>query len=215
MIILPSPQGTELYLSQIIDNLHDLAQIFGADTETIVNYAQRHFKSSHRQHEWLTVRAMLRQIFGADASISYDKNGKPYLNISESDAKNISISHSKTHAVILISNQQNIGVDIELISSRVLNLAHRIAQDCEFPNDYNSMPLEKKSEYLTTLWTVKEAVYKSLPNQTNVDLLTDIIVTPFQLVTVPISIDVNVQGYANSCKVFTQRYCDNIVTICE
>ena len=216
---------TTLYVSQIIDNLHDLAQYFGADTEEMVNYAQRHFKSSHRQWEWLTVRAMLRHALGPDARIEYEENGKPILKFNaqlrssrerqssmvtpagvasgspvvaqrsgvqkprersangQSSMVNgqlsmvnrqssmVSISHSKSHAALLLSPHSNIGVDIEQVSERILRLADRIAQPDELPSDWQSLTPEQQARHLTTLWTIKEALYKSLDHQDGVDLL--------------------------------------------
>ncbi|MBP5628618.1 MAG: 4'-phosphopantetheinyl transferase superfamily protein [Bacteroidaceae bacterium] len=211
---------TTLYVSQIIDNLHDLAQYFGADTEEMVNYAQRHFKSSHRQREWLTVRAMLRHALGPDASIEYEESGKPILKFNaqlrdsrerqssmfnvqcsmfngqlQSSRENlhllsakpvqilqassrakrqcsmVSISHSKSHAALLLSSHRNIGVDIEQISERILRLADRIAQPDELPSNWQSLTPEQQARHLTTLWTIKEALYKSLDHQDGIDLL--------------------------------------------
>ena len=211
---------TTLYVSQIIDNLHDLAQYFGADTEEMVNYAQLHFKSSHRQREWLTVRAMLRHALGPDARIEYEENGKPILKFNaqlrdsrerqssmfnvqcsmfnaqlRSSRENlhllsakpvqilqassrtkcqcsmVSISHSKSHAALLLSSHRNIGVDIEQISERILRLADRIAQPDELPSDWQSLTPEQQARHLTTLWTIKEALYKSLDHQDGIDLL--------------------------------------------
>ncbi len=176
---------TTLYVSQIIDNLHDLAQYFGADTEEMVNYAQRHFKSSHRQWEWLTVRAMLRHALGPDARIEYEESGKPILKFNaqlrssrerqssmfNAQCSMVSISHSKSHAALLLSPHSNIGVDIEQVSERILRLADRIAQPDELPSDWQSLTPEQQARHLTTLWTIKEALYKSLDHQDGVDLL--------------------------------------------
>ena len=183
---------TTLYVSQIIDNLHDLAQYFGADTEEMVNYAQRHFKSSHRQWEWLTVRAMLRHALGPDARIEYEESGKPILKFNaqlrssrerqssmfngqlsmvNGQCSMVSISHSKSHAALLLSPHSNIGVDIEQVNERILRLADRIAQPDELPSDWQSLTPEQQARHLTTLWTIKEALYKSLDHQDGVDLL--------------------------------------------
>ena len=51
----------------------------------------RNFKSDSRKREFLTVRALLQELFPAEKLlINYSKNGKPNL----SGKKNISISHT-------------------------------------------------------------------------------------------------------------------------
>ncbi len=142
----------------------------GADTETLVNYAQRHFKARHRQSEWLTVRAMVWQMLGPDAQITYDDLGRPRLDGSD---LTISISHSKTHAVVALSRLPHLGVDIERMSPRILPLRQRIARADELPADFDEYPPERQIRLLTMLWTIKEAVYKCLPDQ-ELDMLTDI-----------------------------------------
>ena len=166
--------NTTLYVSQIIDTLPDLAQYFGADTEEIVNRAQRQFKSKHRQWEWLTVRAILRHALGPDATIEYEESGKPLVLPITGERRGglyISISHSKSHAALLLSTHKNIGVDIEQVSDRILRLADRIAQPGELPADWDTLTPQQQAHHLTTLWTIKEALYKSLDNQSSIDLL--------------------------------------------
>lgn len=230
MLILPSPAGSKLYVSQIIDNLPDLAQIFGADTETIVNQAQRHFKSEHRRNEWLTVRAMLRQALGSDVQIEYNASGKPRLSrkaeiSDDTEAGNdrtpatqephevsLSISHSKTHVALLLANSSQAGVDIERIHPRILTLASRILQPDEMPPDYSSMSDKDKATYLTSVWTIKEAVYKSVSSQNNFDLLSDTRITPLCVSNLPTLVSVKIKGETNLSYVYCQEYCGNIVS---
>ena len=209
---------TVLYVSQIIDNLNDLAQYFGADTEEIVNHAQRHFKAKHRQCEWLTVRAMLRHALGPDARIQYAPSGKPLLTLNFSTPHrggagrgSVSVSHSKTHAALLLSENSHIGVDIECVSDRILRLAARIAQPSELPANFTAMSDDQKARHLTTLWTIKEAVYKSLDNHEGFDLLTDVTVTPDTILTLPATAEVTVKGIATPLQVYCQLYEGNII----
>ena len=202
LIPLNAPNYSQLYVSQIIDNLPDLAFYFGADTETVVNYAQRHFKAPHRQWEWLTIRAMLRHALGPSARIDYLPTGKPQLSFKFQDSGSkldsdlnpvrdrqtfnfqlstlnfISLSHSKTHAALLLSASPHVGVDIETVSPRILRLASRIAQPCELPASFAALSDDEKARHLTILWTIKEATYKSLDDQSGVNLLQDITVAP-------------------------------------
>lgn len=165
-----------LYVHPIIWELSDFAKIFGGNTETIVNKAQRQFKSVVRQCEWLTTRAMLHTIFGQEINVGYTTEGKPFLCVGK---LSLSISHSKTHVAVLLSDMCNIGVDIEQIGNRILRLASRIASTDEFPAYYNDLDDRRKAELLTALWTTKEAVYKSLNNQSEYNILSDIKVVAY------------------------------------
>ena len=134
METLYNDSHSTLYVHPIIWELSDFAKIFGGNTETIVNKAQRQFKSVVRQCEWLTTRAMLHTIFGQE---------------------------------------------IEQIDNRILRLASRIASTDEFPAYYNDLDDRRKAELLTALWTTKEAVYKSLNNQSEYNILSDIKVVAY------------------------------------
>lgn len=171
MEILHSDKNCKLFVSPIIITLNDFSHYFGSKTETIVNQAQRKFSSKHRQCEWLTTRAMLYKIFNKPVNIAYNKDGKPHI---ENEAYNISISHSKNYVALLLSSMSCIGVDIEEISPRISRLEHRIMQECEIPHEYNKFSLIEKQKFLTCLWTIKEAAYKSLKSQDNINILTDI-----------------------------------------
>lgn len=250
--------GSSLYVSQIIDNLHDLAPYLGADTETIVNHIQRHCHSPRRQWERLTVRAMLRQALGPEAAITYEESGRPMLKSQISTAKQsrelafavgeaganlagkfeseagaagvslsrrrvtepqachsnpqyLSISHSKTHAALLLSSHKDIGVDIEQVSPRILRLADRLAQPIELPTDFAALSPEQQARYLTTLWTVKEAVYKSLDSQLGIDMLRDIVATPQPPGTFPTEITATVKGQAAPRTVHVMDYHGDIL----
>lgn len=189
--------GVSIFTSQITDNLSDLAPLFGGNAETVINAAQRRFRSPRRLAERLTVDAMISAIIGPGAALCHTESGKPYIqhaDINEKDADisikdtdlsikdtdiNVSISHSRTHAALLLCNRPHCGVDIELPSSRILKLERRIALPEEIPADISNYDENKRILWLTLLWTIKEAVYKSVENQSDFDILTDICATSF------------------------------------
>lgn len=196
--------GLCIYTSQITDNLSDLAPFFGANAETVINAAQRQFRSPHRLAERLTVEAMICAVMGKEARLSHTKSGRPYVEYDKpyveydkpnvdcgrpkdgcdkpSDKCNgacISISHSRTHAALLVCNRHHCGVDIETLSPRILNVGSRIALPEEQSAVAESSSEENRILTLTALWTIKEAVYKSVENQEDFDILTDICVPAF------------------------------------
>lgn len=209
MVLIRNDKNYQIFASQIIDNIHDLAQFLGADTETIVNQVQRTCKSKHRQDEQLTVRAMLRNVCGPDVYVEHTDVGKPILVNCD---KSISISHSKSHVVIILSDNCNLGIDIERISNRILKLSSRIALPKELTLNFDALSIDEKTKYLTALWTIKEAVYKSLVNQENIDLLTDIVASPTNLCELPLEVEVKIKGYDNSVVAHCSEFEGNILT---
>lgn len=195
MEALYSDSCCKLYIHPIITELSNFAKFFGGETETIVNSVQRSFKSIHRQCERLTARAMLHDVFGRFVEISYTPEGKPLLDTAGTA---ISISHSKTHVAVLLSTQPCAGVDIEVVSPRVLRLGQRIASPEELPNGYDLFDEERKVRALIALWTAKEAAYKSLDAQAGINMLSDIRGTAYNEET-DLPAKVSVKEYGDLC----------------
>ena len=172
-------KDTTLYISPIIKLYGDYVKFFGKDAETIINYAQRHFKSISRQNEWLTTRCILYAIYGCD-NIIYSTDGKPSLKSGE---PHISISHSKTHVAVLLSRFPHVGVDIEKIDDKVLGFCQRFLSAEILPKQYLDFNNAQKAKLMIALWTAKEAVYKSIENQNAINLLKDITITRYNKTT--------------------------------
>ena len=85
--------------------------------------------------------------------ILYKESGKPYL----SHDVNISISHSYDWLVVLFSyNGVDIGVDIEKIRDKILNIKDKFLSEKEL-EDLKDGLIEKYIAY----WCTKEAIYKA------------------------------------------------------
>ena len=209
MEVVVNNSDCKIIISQIIDNLNDLASFFGPATETIVNQAQRRFKSLHRHREWLTSRAILRAELGKDVEVAYHACGRPQLC---GNNLNISISHSKTHVAVMLSHYNNIGVDIESPSARIKSLQSRIACQKELPVAFDILNQDIQIAHLTTLWTIKEAAYKSMPLQDGVDMLRDIVVNGSAVLCAPCASHYRIKGLAEACIAHTFLYQDNYCT---
>ena len=57
----------------------------------------KEFKSNSRKVEFLSVRALLAELVGKEASIVYNKNNKPFI---KDGSRFISISHSDRKSVV-------------------------------------------------------------------------------------------------------------------
>jgi 4'-phosphopantetheinyl transferase len=91
--------------------------------------------------------------------ISYDEHNKPFL-IGRSE--HISISHSHKWLVVVLHKTCSVGVDVELIREKVLNIKHKFVADDELA--YAAADIEM----ITLLWSAKEAIYKAYGKK-NVD----------------------------------------------
>ena len=124
------------------------------------------FKTEKRKKEFLASRLLVQEI-SQNTIITYNEFGAPELD----NGKYISISHSKEMVAIIISEQQ-VGMDVEQISEKVLHLSSKFVSE----NNLNNLNKEKA----TLIWCCKEAIFK-LHQKGNVDFKEDIKLTPFSL----------------------------------
>jgi len=104
------------------------------------------FKSDNRKKEYLAVRALLYEMLLKAPEITHNDVGKPLL-----DGYNISISHTKGYAAVILSEKLNVAVDIEYISDRVQKILERFIRTDEFAETLKEQLLH---------WCAKETVYK-------------------------------------------------------
>ncbi len=110
-------------------------------------------KYEKRRREWIASKFLIEKYCGADKRVVYDENGKPLLN---DGSFNISISHTGDYVALLASKSKLVGVDIEKISNKVLDLKERFMTDEELTkisvgNELNDVLLH---------WCAKEAAFK-------------------------------------------------------
>lgn len=105
------------------------------------------FTSMQRKREVLAVRCLLNNIFGHYVGLNHNKDGKPYLE----NGYNISISHSKDVATVIVSSKRKVAIDVEYISQRVERIVSRLLREDENPQN-----LIEEILY----WCTKETLYK-------------------------------------------------------
>jgi phosphopantetheinyl transferase len=83
---------------------------------------------------------------------------KPFL---EKEQYHFSISHGGNFAAAIVSSKYRVGVDIELVSPRIVAISHKFLHPAEkaFLNDWTDLP-KMHLELTTVMWSAKEAVYK-------------------------------------------------------
>lgn len=105
------------------------------------------FTSMQRKREVLAVRCLLNNIFSHYIGLNHNKDGKPYLE----NGYNISISHSKDIATVIVSPKRKVAIDVEYISQRVERVVSRLLREDENPQN-----LIEEILY----WCTKETLYK-------------------------------------------------------
>jgi 4'-phosphopantetheinyl transferase len=131
------------------------------------------FRSNSRKQEFLSVRALLKELLGDEARIVYNKNNKPFL---KDGTHFISISHSHNLTSILLSKTEKVGIDLEYMSTNItafafkfLNRKEKITKDREL-----------KKYHLYIHWCAKESLYK-ICDKEGISLRRDITIEPFEV----------------------------------
>lgn len=120
--------------------------------------------------EKAATRVLLNQLTHKEVQIAYNMNGKPYLmNYPE----NISISHTKGYAAVILSKSMHTGIDIEYISDRVERIRSRFVSDNEYINP------DRSAIHLLLHWSAKETIYKALSVE-GIDLKKDFHIEKFE-----------------------------------
>lgn len=114
------------------------------------------FKSDSRKLEFLSVRILLRemlQMLGCSEAqiqrvgdIGHNSVGKPLLK-----GYNISVSHTKGYAALILSKAREVAVDIEYYSDRVKRIASKFLRKDEKASDLDALLVH---------WCSKETIYK-------------------------------------------------------
>lgn len=83
---------------------------------------------------------------------------KPYL---PGERYHFSISHCGNYAAAIASDHKRVGVDIEMITPRMLDIAHKFLNPDEkaFLSEYELIT-QVHLQLLTVIWSAKESIYK-------------------------------------------------------
>lgn len=121
---------------------------------------------NNRQKETAAVYALLNEMLGRGGwIIDHEDSGKPILRHSDME---ISISHTKNYASIILSKQNRVAVDIEYISDRICKIedkfmrgdeqaySRKLMQQIAIAKNSNT----NKACILLLFWCAKETMYK-------------------------------------------------------
>jgi len=129
------------------------------------------FKNHRRKLEWLSVRVLLNTLTQKNNNIVYNGNRKPFL---ADKSYHISISHSDHYAAVIISAQNNVGIDIEKIQPKITHIAEKFINRTEFQHIESS----NKIYHLYIYWCAKEALYKMFDKK-DISFKDNIFIEPF------------------------------------
>ncbi len=152
----------QIDLDQLADKQQLLASLLSADEQA---RAERFKFLLHRQRYSLA-RTYLRKVLSLyidvvpqDIIFSYGPQGKPFLSDYE---LSFNLSHSHNQTIIAVTQQGEVGVDIEKIATEFKEgIAQRFFSDSEY-EVLLSLPAAEKAAAFYHIWSKKEALIKAL-----------------------------------------------------
>ncbi len=161
----------EIAVWQVTESEEELLNLISVPTDEMEEIML--FRSESQRRQKLAVRALLNEVFEDKMYLNHHDNGKPYL---ENCVTNISITHTDKYVAIIISDDDELGIDIESLD-RDFTAVEKKALSEEEIDDLDD---EKKNEQLAIYWCAKEAIFKRM-SQNRVDFAEQIEVEKFNL----------------------------------
>lgn len=134
------------------------------------------YQTIPKRVQWLASRYVIRRLVDTPEFIDLqkDKFGKPILKNQEG---HVSLTHTNAMVAGIINKNCHVGIDLELIRENIDRVAHKFVNDTE----WTGVPeQEKRIEYLITIWSAKEAMYK-LYGSKMLDFRENMIIDPFTI----------------------------------
>lgn len=131
-------------------------------------------KHPMKKLHWLSSRLLLRILMNnprAFIHLESDERGKPVIH---NFPVKISISHSAELSALLLSENLEVGIDIEKIDRKIKNIQHKFLREEELQNISGDHHLE----HIYVYWCAKEAMYK-LHGRKQLDFREHLFVEPF------------------------------------
>lgn len=156
---------------EITETRDELLSMLSVENQEEANSHLSNIRSKKRQLEWLSIRVVLQILTNDSKTVKHTPQGQPFLS---DNSYQISISHSKDYAVVLLHKHKRVGVDIENYSNRVLKIEKRFISDDEYIDP------ENRTVHLILHWCAKETLYK-LMDSTKIIFKEHLHVHPFKI----------------------------------
>ena len=150
------------------DELRSLVSVPTDEMEEILLYRNE----NHRKQK-LAVRALINEMFEEKMYLNHHDNGKPYL---ENSVTNISITHTDKYVAVIISDDDELGIDVESLDRDFSAVEKKALSEDEI----DDLEKEKRNEQLAIYWCAKEAIFKRM-SQNRVDFAEQIEVEKFNV----------------------------------
>lgn len=164
-------QDCLLGIWEITETRDELMNMLSAENQEKANTYLSSIKSKKRELEWLSIRIILQILTNDNKTVKHKPDGQPYLS---DNSYQISISHSRDYAVVLLHKHKKVGVDIENYSDRILKIEKRFMSDDEYIDPSNRIL------HLIIHWCAKETLYK-LMNSTEIIFKEHLRIHPFKI----------------------------------
>lgn len=148
--ITPNPT-TQVYIWKVEESVEELEK--NVNLTPYCRARLESMKSELHRRGFLSIRHLLHEAGYTDQDLFYTDNGKPHLQ----DSKYISITHSYNFTAIIVSDDTEVGIDIEMQRDKILRIASRFTPLKEYHTLANDDALIRK---LTIVWGAKESLYK-------------------------------------------------------
>ena len=112
----------------------------------------RSYVSLRRRIEWIAPRLLLSELMESYIKISYNNTGKPYID----HKYKINIASSNDFIGIILSNKEFVGIEIELMSEKIAQVALKILN----PSSVEDIDFNEKYYKLYLNWCAKETLSK-------------------------------------------------------
>ena len=161
----------EIAVWQITESEEELTRLSSVPTDEMEEISL--FRNESQRKQKLAVRALLNEVFEEKMYLNHHDNGKPYL---ENCVTNISITHTEKYVAIIISDDDELGIDIESLDRNF----EPVEQKALSEDEIDDLDDEKKNEQLAIYWCAKEAIFKRM-SQNRVNFAEQIEVEKFNL----------------------------------
>ena len=131
------------------------------------------FKSKQRRLEYLSVRNILQNVLNIKFKLLYNEYGKPYF---ESNYIFLSISHSGKMVGVFTGKSNYIGLDIEVISPKILRISDKFINE----EEKKLLNAENVINVNVLIWCTKEVITK-IYGKKDLEFKSDIDIMPFNV----------------------------------
>ena len=161
----------EIAVWQVTETEDELIRLSSVPTDEMEEISL--FRNENQRRQKLAVRALLNEVFEEKMYLNHHDNGKPYL---ENCVTNISITHTDKYVAIIISDDDELGIDIESLDRNFAPVEQKALSEDEI----DDLDDDKKNEQLAIYWCAKEAIFKRM-SQSRVNFAEQIEVEKFNL----------------------------------